>query len=171
MRPGTGLAVVALLAVVVAACKDYDPRDYDEDPPPSASPTVSAAPTAAADATLHVVLTQANAKDVSIDVTDGTGTLVAAESGSPGDGASVDPYALVVRNDDPTTLRLTWVGGPCDSANTLSIDESGRQFLLVQPECPGDSIVTDRLLILSFSGPVHAGQIHAVLQDGLDTSK
>jgi hypothetical protein len=80
----------------------------------------------------------------------------------------VEPYKLLVSNDNPTTLRLTWVGGPCDSANTLTIDTTGRQFLLVQPECSGDSIVNDRILILEFSRPIAAADVKASLQDGLD---
>jgi uncharacterized protein len=118
----------------------------------------------------HVVLAQSTAKNVTIDVADGSGTLLTAKSGTPGDGASVEPYKLIVSNVNPVTLRLTWVGGPCDSANSMSIDTTRRQFLLVQPECSGDSIVTDRILILTVSQPIAAAGIQAFLQDGLDTS-
>jgi uncharacterized protein len=129
------------------------------------TPATTARPSSAT----HVVLAQSTARNVTIDVADGSGTLLTATSGTPGDGASVEPYKLIVSNDNPTTLRLTWVGGPCDSANSLSIDTTRRQFLLVQPECSGDSIVTDRILVLTFSQPIAATEIQAFLQDGLDT--
>ncbi|HEX5825506.1 MAG TPA: hypothetical protein VFY18_13690 [Candidatus Limnocylindrales bacterium] len=106
---------------------------------------------------------------VTIDVTDSSGTLIGATSGKPADGASVEANKLVVTNLSPSTLRLTWVGGPCDSANSLSIDAAGHRLLLVQPECPGDAIATDRILDLAFSTPVKASDIDAFLQDGLDT--
>jgi hypothetical protein len=100
---------------------------------------------------------------------DGSDTLVEAVSGRPGDGATVEPHRLAVTNDDDRTLRLTWAGGPCDAADTLSIDATRRQFLLVEPECPGDSVIHDRVLILRFSEPIAATDIVASLQDGLDT--
>jgi hypothetical protein len=134
---------------------------------PTAKPTSTG--TAGPSSPIHVALNQATAKVVTIDVTDGSGTMLVATSGTPGDGASVEPYKLVVANDNPTTLRLTWVGGPCDSANSLSIDPTRRQFLLVQPECSGDSIVSDRILVITFSQPIVAADIQASIQDGLDT--
>jgi len=76
---------------------------------------------------------------------------------------------VAVSNDDASTVRLTWVGGPCDSASTLMIDATARQFLLVQPECSGDATASDRILVLRFSAPVDAGAVQASLQDGLDT--
>ena len=166
-------AIALLLSVgMFAACTNYDPRDYDEDPPTPAVPTTmpTNAPTQAADADrFHVVLTHATADDVTVDVGDSSGLLLAATSGTPGDGASVASGTVVVSNDDPTTLRVTWVGGPCDSANALLIDPSARQLLLVQPECGGDAIANDRILILAFEAPIDASDVTAVIQDGLDT--
>jgi len=171
-------AGAALVAVaVVAGCTSYDPTAYDE-APPSAAPTaaLTAPATAAprpsdrAGGALHVVLSNATADAVTIDVTDGSATLVGAVSGRPGDGATVDAYKLSVANVSETRLRLTWVGGPCDSANTLSIDAARHQFLLVQPECAGDAVATDRILELTFSSPIDASDVQGFLQDGLDTS-
>jgi hypothetical protein len=161
-----------LLAVLVAACASAATPQPSPVPTPSAASTApSAAPTTAGTAAtgFHVELDQATGNAVTIDVTDGSGTLVAATSGTPGDGASVEAYTVAVVNDDPSTLRLTWVGGPCDSANSLAVDATGRRFLLVQPECPGDAIVTDRVLVLRFSEPIAADRIEAFIQDGLDT--
>ena len=116
------------------------------------------------------MLDTATAHAVTIDVTDASKSLIGAASGTPGDGASVEAYTLAVTNLTPTTLRLTWVGGPCDSANSLSIDAAHHRLLLVQPECTGDAIATDRVLDLEFAMPITASDIEPFLQDGLDTS-
>ncbi|HET9521187.1 MAG TPA: hypothetical protein VFO73_09100 [Candidatus Limnocylindrales bacterium] len=161
-----------LLAVLVAACASAaTPQPPPVATPPTVSGATSPAPTTAGSAAtgFHVELHQATGNAVTIDIIDASGTLVAATSGTPGDGATVEPYTVAVENDDPSTLRLTWVGGPCDSANSLAVDATGHQFLLVQPECPGDAIATDRVLVLRFSGPIAADGIEAFLQDGLDT--
>jgi hypothetical protein len=175
------IATLLLAIIALAACKSYDPRtepDGDPDATPTAAATVAAtspnltpAPTAAAVAAgpIHAALTVATANAVTIDVTDESATLVAAISGTPGDGASVEAYKLVVTNLTPTSLRLTWLGGPCDSANSLSIDAPRGRLLLVQPECPGDAMATDRILDLTFSTPIKAGDFETFLQDGLDT--
>ena len=179
-RPRAQLAtpVAILLAVgLLAACTTASTPSSSAGPTPvpqSAAPAPSTAPSSAptvgpSGGAIRVVLAQATNKAVTIDITDQSRTLLAAMSGTPGDGASVEPFKLIVANDNPTTLRLTWVGGPCDSATSLSIDQTRRQFLLVQPECSGDSIVTDRVLVLTFSQPITAADIQPFLQDGLDT--
>lgn len=175
-----GAASTVLSVGLVAGCTNYDPRTVDEGaaPPPTApavsatpaTPAASTAASAAAESQVHVVLSVATPDAVTIDVTDGSATLVGATSGTPGDGATVDAYKLSVANISETRLRLTWVGGPCHSANTLSIDAARHQFLLVQPECAGDAIATDRILDLTFSSPIRAADVRGVLQDGLDTS-
>jgi hypothetical protein len=38
------------------------------------------------------------------------------------------------------------------------------------PECPGDGIVFDPVLVLGFAEPIDAGDVEAILQDGLDTT-
>jgi hypothetical protein len=176
-RLALGAASTVLVLGLVAGCTNYDPRTVDEEqPPPPITLAVSAAPaaTTAASTTpggaVHVVLSVATPDAVTIDVTDASTTLVGATTGTPGDGATVDAYKLSVANVTETRLRLTWVGGPCDSANTLSIDAARHQFLLVQPECGGDAIATDRILELIFSSPIRATDVQGFLQDGLDTS-
>ena len=178
---GTGPAAILLIGALLGGCaaaasaSPSIPASPSSAASPSSPPTESLAPSAGASAeasggtAFHVELVHATANTVTVDVQDASAGLVRASSGTPGDGASVEPYKLLVSNDNPTTLRLTWVGGPCDSANTLTIDATGRQFLLVQPECSGDSIVNDRILILEFSRPIAAADVQAFLQDGLDT--
>jgi hypothetical protein len=104
---------------------------------------------------------------VTIDVKDSSGTLLRAKTGKPGDGATVETYALIVTNISPTTIRLAWTGGPCDSANQLFIDKGRRQLLLVQPGCAGDAVATDRILDLTFTTPIKASSLDAYLQEGL----
>jgi hypothetical protein len=173
-------AAVALLAVtaLLTACTNYDPRS-EPTVAPTAAPTVvttappTMAPTTAATSapvgSTHVVLAVGTSNAVTIDITDESKTLTKATSGTPGDGASVEAFKLIVTNRAPTSLRLTWLGGPCDASNTLSIDAARHRLLLVQKECPGDAIATDRILDLEFATPVKAADFEAFLQDGLDT--
>ena len=161
---------LVLLVGLVAACSATDPRLEDEPQPATPAATTTAATTMAPIGSAHVVLDTATAHAVTIDVTDASKSLIGAASGTPGDGASVEAYTLVVTNLTPTTLRLTWVGGPCDSAYSLSIDAAHHRLLLVQPECTGDAIATDRVLDLEFAMPITASDIEPFLQDGLDTS-
>jgi len=99
-----------------------------------------------------VELANATGAEVHVDIADRSGLLVAARSGTPGDGMSVESYRLQVRNLDPTTLELTWVDFPIDNALALYIDKSerGLRLMLVQPEPTGttDTMGFDRVLVL-----------------------
>jgi hypothetical protein len=170
-RPPTRALVGALvcLLAVLAACAVVDVPPPSPTPLPLATePGTGASPTAGARV---VALGQAPDNDVTIEVIDASGTLLDASSGEPGDGASVEPYTVAVSNVDATTLRLVWVDGPCDSASTLTIDESASRFLIVQPACSGDGVAYDRVLELWFSRAVDAGAVEISLQDGIDTSR
>jgi hypothetical protein len=175
IRRAWSLTVLVALVAILAACTPTDPRLEGEGAPRTPSPTVApaATPTAAASTaatgSAHVALDVATSNAVTIDVTDASSSLVGATSGTPADGASVEAYTLAVANVTPTTLRLTWVGGPCDSANRLLIDAARHRLVLVQPECPGDAIATDRVLDLEFGTPIKASELEISLQDGLDT--
>jgi ABC-type amino acid transport substrate-binding protein len=107
---------------------------------------------------------------VYVDIADNSGLLVDAVSGVPHDGVSVESYTLKVENIDARTLRLTWSDYAIPNALALYIDESARRFTLVQPEPKGDvdAMAHDRVLILTFSEPISAEDIEAILQDGLD---
>jgi hypothetical protein len=167
--------VIAALAVLtmatVVGCVGYDPRTDDSDvfgtPAPTGQPTSTTSATSGGSGSMHVVLAHAVGDDVTIEVADGSGTLLEATSGAPGDGASVEPGRLDIANDDPSTLRLTWTGGPCASADVLLIDPTRREFILGQRACGGDSIVNDRVLILRFSQPIDASEVHGRVEQGL----
>lgn len=188
-----GVAGVAV-AAAVALTAFGGGRGSNDDPvvPPIVNPSPSAppatpvpAPDETPEATptpdsggsdampIKVDLENATGDDVFVDIVDGTGLLVDAHSGTPGDGMSVEPDTLAVANIDATTLKLTWVDYPIDNALALYIDEheGGTRLLLVQPEPAGptDSIGFDRELILSFSEPISAEQVETILQGGLDT--
>ncbi len=165
------VATVLGLAVLVSACGS---SAATATPPTAApSPTPTTLPSAAdseGGSPIHIRLANATGNDVTIDIVAPAGLVSGATSGTPGDGASVEAYRLAVVNDDPATLRLTWSGGPCDSTNTLTVDPILGRLVLIQPECPGDAVAFDRVLILRFADPVDAGAFTATVQDGFDTA-
>ena len=169
IRRAVPLTAVLALVTILAACTATDPRLEDEPAPPTPNATPTALATPAPIGSAHVALTVATDHAVTVDVTDASSSLIGAASGTPGDGASVAAFTLTATNASPTTVRLTWVGGPCDSANFLSIDVDRHRLVLVQPECPGDAIATDRILDLEFATPIKASDLETFLQDGLDT--
>jgi hypothetical protein len=174
-----GVAAVALALAACSAAVAADPGTDDQAPVPSPTSAPIGTPIPApsdggGDAMPMIVdLENATGADVDVDVIDHTGTLADAVSGTPGDGASVEPYTLLVENVDDRTLRLTWVDFPIDNDLALFIDETttGLRFVLVQPEPTesSDAMAFDRILELTFDAPVSAGQVEAILQDGLDT--
>ena len=141
--------------------------------PPAASsaPPTTAEPSAggSAGATFHVDLATVTGRPVSIEVKDESGRLVAAASGTPGDGISVPMGSIKIANEGPSTLRLTWAGPPCATDLLLVVDVAASLFTVVQPECTGNSIAFDRVLELTFDGPVSAGDVNGVIQTGIDT--
>jgi hypothetical protein len=115
-----------------------------------------------------VQLTNATNDNVYVAVVDKSGKLVSGRSGTPGDGATVANGVVKVENVDAKTLRFTWIDIPGDNALTLYIDKSATNFVLLQPEHPGDAIGYDRILILKFSRNISARTVQAVLQNGTE---
>jgi hypothetical protein len=142
---------------------------------PATSPRATSTPDGDGRDAMPITVDLANATGaaVHVDIVDHTGLLSGAASGTPGDGASVEGYALAVENVDAKTLNLTWIGFPIDNALVLYIDrvDGHLRLLLIQPEPSGtsDAIGFDRELLLSFSRPVSAGSVETFLQGGLDT--
>ena len=170
----TAVACFAL-AIGIAACAaaTRSPVPVETGVPAVTSvPTEAAVPgePSAAPGAFRIALANAPGNDISIVIQDASGTVTGAESGAAVDGASVEPYTVSVTNEDPTTLRLTWAGGPCDGEAALLIDASRRQLAVVEPECPGDAVAFDRVLLVHFSTPVDHASVEALLQDGTDTS-
>jgi plastocyanin len=147
-------------------------RDDPGEPSPASSP--SAAPSATASAAtgpvrITVPLVIATAHTVTADIVDWTGGLVAATSGTPGDGASVAPDAVVVTQSGPTGLDITWTGGPCDRTVSVVIDPATAAITVVQEPCEGDAIAFDRIVHLEFAEPIDAATWQGILQSGVDT--
>lgn len=184
-----GLGSGLLVALVLSACSSLS-SGATGSPGPSPSPQSTAAPSAATPspsvsvapsvvpeptasvtvgATFDVDLLLATGRVVTIKVKDDSGLLVQAASGTPGDGASVPMNTINVVNDGPTALRLTWTGPPCATDSLLLIESGASRFTIVQPDCAGDSIPFDRVLILTFSISVTADSVEATLQAGGDT--
>lgn len=153
----------------------------EADTPPTEAPSAgpSAGPTAApseepsaapSEATrFDVPLTIATAHTVTATVIDWTGLVAAATSGTPGDGASVPVDAVQVANDGPTTLVVTWAGGPCDQEVTVVFDASQTLVTVIQEPCEGDAIAFDRIVRLELTEPIDASTVAGVLQPGGDT--
>lgn len=100
----------------------------------------------------------------SIDIVDESGLLTAAVSGPARDGASFGYFDAT--NDTPTTLRLTWLGDPCDTVLRLTIDPALTTMTIDLPNCGGDSIGVDRTLLLTFSRPVDATTLNTEMLRG-----
>ena len=56
-----------------------------------------------------------------------------------------------------------------DQAYRALADIHMHRLVLIQPECPGDAIATDRILDLEFATPIKASDVEPFLQDGIDT--
>ncbi len=140
-------------------------------PAPSTAPpaTAEASPGPSVGATFHVDLATATGRPVSIDVNDESGRLTGAASGTPGDGVSVPMGSVEIVNEGPSALRLTWAGPPCATELLLVVDAAASLLTVVQPECTGDSIAFDRVLVLEFDGAVSADEVDGIIQTGIDT--
>ena len=166
------LRVATLLAVgIFAGCGGA--ATTGSPAPASPSPIQSADPSAAPSASIsgegtrfEVPLTIATSHTVTATVIDWTGLVTGATSGTPGDGASVASGAVLLANDGPTTLVVTWAAGPCDSTPTLVVDAGGSTITVVQEPCTGDAIAFDRIVRLSTSQAIDATSITGVLQPG-----
>jgi hypothetical protein len=164
---------VGALVLVCAACAgtSSSPTTQTSRPTPDVSAPVATAEATGAPGLAVVALANATGNRVTIEIGAPDGLVRSAESGSPGDGATVEPYRLVATNDDATALRLTWSGGPCDARDSLLIDPSLNRLVLIQPECPGDAVVFDRVLIVHLAAPLDVAGFDALLQDGVDTTE
>jgi hypothetical protein len=100
---------------------------------------------------------------VTLQVSDPDGLITGAASGSAKDGMSVQWGNAVVRNIDPRTVEITWVGLPGDEAITLVAKPQGKGVLLrfgqQAPPAYSDAMGADRVAVLTFANPVDAADI------------
>lgn len=165
-RPALLVAAVGLLLVAgfaAAAVGGWFDRAPSVVPTPSTEPSPSPSLPAL---TIRVDLDEVVGANAEIEVTDESGLLVEAVSGTPADGGSVEAGVVDVRNDptDPTRLILTWTGTPCDELHQLVIEADGRTFNMFRQACEGDAIARDLVLELAFSEEVPAADVDVTLE-------
>jgi hypothetical protein len=130
-------------------------------PGPSVSPSAPASPPV-----ISVDLIERVGANATIEITDLSGHLVKAESGVPGDGASVPDgtVAATSLDGDPATVVLTWSGLPCDTTHQLTIGPDGLSMTIERPACQGDTLPVDRVLQLTFDRPVDPATVSATIR-------
>lgn len=176
------LPLVAILALVLVASLAvasagglFDGKPAVVPPVATPSPTPSALPSPsptdvpsapATPAVITVDLVERVGADATIDITDRSGHLVRADSGDPGDGASVPSGEVAVAGlaGDPATVVLTWSGLPCDTTHQLDIEEDGVTMTLERPSCSGDAMGVDHVLQLTFDAPVDPAAVKVTLR-------
>jgi hypothetical protein len=169
-RPGLVLAVLAVTvgAVGVAVIGSRPPEDAIL-PSPSAPPVATPSPSTGAPspspsdpAPIHLELAGQCCGNVSIDIVDRSGHLVRAASVA---GENVETDRTTATNDDPQTVRLVWVGSPCDSVQRLTI-ELDFGLTIDRPICHGDAMAVFRGITLTFDQAVDAATLDAAIFDG-----
>ena len=133
-------------------------------PSPTASPQPTAvpspAPTVEPDGVFDIDLKNLTGNDVSVRISDATGSVVAARSGTPGDGMSGPWFDAIVENVDADSIRIVFVGLPRDEGVRLSVSERAGilhlGFVQAAPPADSDAVGFDRILVLDFEGPVSA---------------
>ena len=141
-----------------------------EEPSEQPSEQPSEPPT---DGPTKIALENLTGHDVFLAIDDDTGTIVDAQSGTPGDGMSVRWLDVKVENIDADTLRVVWVGLPRDEVVYLDVSTvDGKlrlRFVQDGPPPYSDAIGFDRILELSFDQPVRSEDVLTSIQEGLDT--
>jgi hypothetical protein len=181
LRPALVLAAGALvLGAVGVAVIGSQPRNPSIiSPGPSAGPIVSPAASSSAapsgsvsafNATVPMLL--AGGGPMTVTVTDTTGELIEATSKRPGDGGSVDETTVQIEADaaDTTALVITWTGAPCETANTMLVDESAHIVSIARQDCEGDATPFDRIIRVRFVGTVAASDWAGTFVDSLPSS-
>jgi hypothetical protein len=185
-----GTAAALVLAVAVAACGVTGAANPSGTPvaSPVASPSAPAEPSAqpaptpvptpvvTPQPTLPLVTPGPGGVDgsriplrvfgdnvVTLDIADPEHLLADAASGDAQDGMSVRWGDVLVRNLDPKTVEVTWVGLPGDEAATLVVKRDGDgvivRFGQRTPPVDSDAMGADRVVVLTFAEPVAAADV------------
>jgi hypothetical protein len=166
------LLALAATALVVGTRPPQTPVVVPQDSlsmSPSASPVPSPSASPEELVPIHVDLEVAAGQPASVDLF--FAGHLQARSGQPGDGVSAGDNEILVSNDGPNTLVLTWSGMPCETSYRLEISPGGRDYVLERPTCEGDAIAFDRVLILTFDESVPASQVSTKVQRAAATSQ
>lgn len=171
-------AAALLIAVALGAATAgglFERRTVVVPPVPSASPSASVAPSpsavpsatpvpSASPAVIRVLLTDDIGGGAFVEISDLSGTLTKARSGQASEGSEVATDIGVANlPGDPASVVLTWVGCPSDTRHVLTIASDGRTMTLDQPVCTGDTVGIERVLVLTFAGPVPADEVHVTV--------
>jgi hypothetical protein len=125
------------------------------DPEPLGSPAVTP---------VHVILDDGVGDETSVDVVDESGRLasVVAAPGATEQGA----LDVAATNESPSSIRLDWVGSPCDTVHRLTIDRALATLTIDRPRCFGDAMPSWHALVLTFDGPVDANDLSTTVLSG-----
>jgi hypothetical protein len=172
LQPGLVIALLALVIAIVAAGvigsqvqnppAVVPPSHGPTSAVPSGSPAPRSSPSSARQ--LSVDLQTTSGEPASVQIVDRSGRVVSATSGAPLNSDSLD--GITVRNDKADSLRITWLGSPCDTVHRLTVDEAATHFVLERPRCFGDAIARFLSVTLKFSGSVVAGDVTASIVEG-----
>lgn len=144
------------------------PPSEEPSTPPSEEPSEqpSEPPT---DGPTKIALENLTGHDVFIAIDDDTGTIVDAQSGTPGDGMSVRWLDVKVENIDADTLRVVWVGLPRSEVVRLAITETDGAIRLAfvqdAPPANSDALGFDRVLELTFDEPVRSEDVSTSVEE------
>jgi hypothetical protein len=186
-------ASIAILVLVIVAAGFGRPADAaspsstpaptapaSPSPSPTPSPTLSPSPSPSPEPSdpsdegpipgdLTVDLQAPAGHQVTATVRDDSGDIGGVRSGVPGDGMSVRWHDIVVKNVDPRTISVTWVGITIDENVFVGVSADGDGYLvdIVQsgPYPNTDTLGSDRVLLLTFDQPVRAADVTGGVAD------
>jgi hypothetical protein len=170
------IALLLVLAVLATGVMGRTSSPTPSDPPatdapvptPVATPGFSQVPTPAPTPTpspsdgYRFELDVVTPHDVSVELVDTTGTVLAARSGSAGDGMSVRWFDSIVEGSGDT-IAITWVGLPQDDTVQVTVSSvDGKVVVAIDQAAPpanSDALGHDRVMEIQFDGPVSADDV------------
>jgi len=133
---------------------------------PGAAPPETPSPSPARSAPTSVQVTDANGVVATVQIVDESGLLTDA-AGFPAEkdrfqNAEIEAVQLPAdEGAGERAIILMWTDLSCPGPHRLTIDSTARHFVLEPKSCPVDSIGVDHQMVLTFSEPVPAKEIHA----------
>ncbi len=179
-RPATAvvLTLVAAFAIMASGVLGRSGSPTPSSPPSTPKPTPTASPSAPAPTPVPsapvgdgttVDLDNRGGFDILLRIKDRTGRLVTGSSGTPKDGMSVRWHDAIVKNVDASTIRITWAGWPRDEEVGMTISRSGDKVRIhivqIAPYPNTDAMGLDRILDLTFDGPIDADDVKVTFED------
>jgi hypothetical protein len=150
-------------AVVIGSLRD-NPSVIPPGPTPSpTAPSPTPVPTPSLPATFDVTITDEVGNETFVSVVDASGLLVGAEAADPTGRDQVE--GLLLTNESPETLVVSWVNCPTDSGNVLRIDNAVKTMTLERGRCLGDTVAVSKAIRLVFAQPVEASAVQTSIVD------